>query len=121
MRSGGGLLFEPRAQVTHAYEGWSTERNYRRAFGYGMIRTRRVDPRVPYALMTRLGYLSIPLFIAGHTLIGWRSCLRHGRDHGVAWYEMPAAFALTAIACVMETPGMVSALRNQSGVDTLFR
>ncbi len=121
MRGGGSLLFEPRARVTHAYEGWATERNYRRAFGYGMIRTRRVDSRVPYAWVTRLGYLSIPLFIAGHMLIGWQSCLRHGRAHGVAWYELPVAFAITAVACSMEVPGMVSALRNQSSIDTLFR
>jgi hypothetical protein len=121
LRSGGRLLFEPLARVVHAYEGWATERNFRRGFGYGVIRTRRVDPRLPYAWLTRAGYLSIPVFIAAHILTGWWYCLSRGRDHGVLWYELPFAFALVAIACGMETPGMLSALRNQAGVDTLFR
>lgn len=121
LRSGGRLLFEPRARVVHAYEGWATERNFRRGNGYGVIRTRRVDPRMPYAWLTHLGYLSIPLFVAGHILTAWWYCLRRGRDHGVALYELPVAFAFAAIACSMETPGMLSALRNQAGVDTLFR
>jgi hypothetical protein len=121
LRSGGRLLFEPLARVVHAYEGWATERNFRRGFGYGVIRTRRVDPRLPYAWLTRLGYLSIPVFIGAHILTGWWYCLSRGRDHGVVWYELPFAFALVAIACCMETPGMLSALRNQAGVDTLFR
>ncbi len=121
LRSGGRLLFEPGARVVHAYEGWVTERNFRRGFGYGVIRTRRVDPRLPYAWLTRVSYLSIPVFIAAHILTGWWYCLRHGRKHGLVWYELPIAFALVAIACSMETPGMLSALRNQAGVDTLFR
>jgi hypothetical protein len=121
LRSGGRLLFEPRARVVHAYEGWATEQNVRRGIGYGVIRTRRADPRMPYAWLTRLGYLSIPLFVAGHILTAWWYCLRRGRDHGVVWYELPVAFAFAAIACSMETPGMLSALRNQAGVDTLYR
>ena len=121
LRSGGRLLFEPRARVVHAYEGWATEWNFRRGLGYGVIRTRRVDPRLPYAWLTRVGYLSIPLFVAAHILTGWWYCLRRGRDHGVVWYELPVAFAFVAIACTMEIPGMLSALRNEAGVDTLFR
>ena len=121
LRGGGHLRFEPRAQVVHAYEGWATERNFRRGNGYGVIRTRRADPRMPYAWLTRLGYLSIPLFVGGHILTAWWYCIRRGRDHGVAWYELPVAFAFAAAAISMETPGMLSALRNQAGVDTLFR
>jgi hypothetical protein len=120
LRSGGRLFFEPSARVLHAYEGWATERDFRRGNGYGVIRTRRVDPRMPYAWLTRLGVFSVPVFVAGHIVTAWWYCLRRGRDHGVAWYELPAAFAFAAIACTMETPGMLSALRNQA-VDTPFR
>jgi hypothetical protein len=121
LRGGGCLRFEPRARVVHAYEGWATEWNFRRANGYGVIRTRRVDPRLPYAWLTRLGYFSIPLFVAGHILTAWWYCLRRGSDHGVAWYEMPVAFAFAAVACSLETPGMLRALRNQDGDGTLYR
>jgi hypothetical protein len=121
LRAGGRLLFEPRARVVHAYEGWATEWNFRRAYGYGVVRSRRADRRVPYAGLLRLGYLSIPLFVAGHILTGWWYCLHQGRDHGMAWYELPVAFAFAAIACVMEAPGMFRALRNRPDIDTLFR
>lgn len=121
MRAGAALLFEPRARVLHAYEGWETESNFRRAFGYGIVRTRRADPRLPYAWALRLGYLSIPFFVLSHILTGWWRCMRYGHGHRVAWHELPFAFALVAIASTMEVGGMVSAFRNQEGVNTLFR
>jgi len=121
LRDGGTLFFEPRARVEHAYEGWSTELNFRREFGYGMIRTRCADPRLPYAWAVRLGYLAIPFFIAHHVLTGWWRCIRFRSVHRVGWYELPISFALIAIAGGMETSGMISAMRGQPGVESLFR
>ena len=121
VRSGGRLFFEPSARVAHAYEGWATEWDFRRGCGYGVIRSCRIDPRLPYAWLTRLGYLSIPLFVARHILSGWSYCIRRGRDHGLVWYELPIAFALVAAASCMEVPGMLSALRNETSAGTPFR
>jgi hypothetical protein len=121
LRSGGRLLFEPRARVAHAYEGWATEWDFRRGSGFAVIRSCRIDPRLRYAWVTRLSYFSIPLFVARHILTGWWYCLIRGRGHGLVWYELPAAFALVAVASCMEAPGMLSALRDRPSAGTLFR
>ena len=69
-RAGLRLLFEPRMRVTHAYHP-RFEAELRPAMGYGVIQVRRDDPRLPYASLARLGYLSIPIFVVGRTLVGW--------------------------------------------------
>jgi hypothetical protein len=120
-RSAGSLLFEPGARVVHAYEGWATEWDFRRASGYAVIRSCRVDPLLRYAWLARLSYFSIPLFVARHILTGWWYCLSCGRNHGLVWYELPAAFALVAVASCLEAPGMLSALQNRPSAGTLFR
>jgi len=121
LRSGGRLLFEPRMRVVHAYGGWENERQIRRSLGYGVISVRRCDPRIRYASLARLGYLSVPVFVAGRTLHAWWSCLRVARHYGVAWYELPMAFALAAAASALEAPGMLRAVRDQPAHETLFR
>ncbi len=121
LRAGGLLIFEPRAHVVHAHHGWKGEWHTRLGLGYGLVRTRRVDRTIPHAWMANIGYLSIPVFIAARILHSWWYCLRRGRDYGVAWYEMPAAFVFAAIACTMEAPGMLNALRDRPPPEALFR
>lgn len=121
LRDGGCLLFEPAARVVHAYDGWAREWDFRREIGFAVIHTRRIEPRLQYSWLIHLSYLAIPLLITRHMLSGWWYCLSRGRDHGVAWYELPIAFVFVVIASCMEVPGMLNALRDQPPAATLFR
>lgn len=120
-RDGGQFLFEPGMHVTHAYEGWAMEKEIRRSMGYGVIRVRRIDPRLPYAWLARLGVLSVPLFVVLRTLHSCWNCLRRAGDYGVAWYELPVAFGLAAAACSLEVPGMLRAVRDLPHAPSEFR
>ena len=121
LRDGGELWFEPRMRVVHDFEGWAMEADLRRNAGYGTVTTRLLDPRLPYAWLTRLGYASIPLFVAGKTLDSWRDCLRCARHYGVRWYELPAALALSVVVHAMEAPGMVRAFERRTLTTTAYR
>ena len=121
IRDGGRLLFEPQLRVDHAYRGWPTEKEIRRSLGYGVIKTRLLDRGVPYAKLAHLGYLSIPLFVLLRTLHSWWNCLRRARFYNVAWYQLPVAFALATVACAMEIPGMIRAVRGEPLDKTLYR
>lgn len=121
LQAGSKLYFDPRLRVEHAYQGWSTEKEIRRSMGYGVIRTRRLDRRLPYAGMARLGYLSVPLFVAARTLHSWVNCARRARPYGVTWYELPATLGLATAACVLEVPGMIRAVRDVPLDKTSYR
>jgi len=120
-REGGKFLFEPGMHVVHSYGGWSMERQIRCSMGYGVIKVRRQDPRIRWAWMAHLGLASIPLFVLLRTLHSWRNCLRCAGAYDVAWYELPAALALAAAACVIEAPGMLRAVRDQPPLPSPFR
>lgn len=120
-RAGHRFLFDPRLAVRHEYDGWPMEREIRRSMGYGVIKTRLLEPRLPYAWMARLGYPSIPLFLLFRMLhAGWNCALRR-RAYNVAWYELPAALALVPAASLMEVPGMLRAVRGLPLDKTAFR
>jgi len=119
--AGGQLWVEPAARVRHAYDGWSTERQIRRSIGYGVIATRRLNPRLPYASLARLGYLSVALFVVLRTLHSWWLAVQRGRRYGIRWYELPVTFGLSAAACGMEVPGMIRAVRGLPPPPTRFR
>jgi len=121
LRSGGQLLFEPRMRAVHDFAGWAMEGDIRRNGGYGTIITRLRDRSLPYAWLTRLGYASIPLFVAGKILNSWSDCIRCGRHYGVRWYELPAAFCLAVVVHLMEIPGMVSAFHGREITATAYR
>ena len=120
-RAGHRFLFDPRLAVRHEYEGWTTEREIRLSMGYGVIKARLQNRRLPYAWLARFGYFSIPLFTLLRTLHTCWNCFRRRRFYDVAWHEMPAAFALAAAACLMEIPGMVRAVRGLPLEKTAFR
>lgn len=120
-RAGHRFFFDPKLIVRHAYDGWPTEREIRRSLGYGVIRARQIDGGVPYASFARLGYLSIPIFAVLRALHSCSNCVRRRRLYGVAWYELPAAFALAAVVSAMEIPGMLRAVRHKPLDKTLFR
>ena len=107
---GGALRFEPVMKVTHRFEGWKMERRLRRNVGYRAVRVRQMDPRVPFAWMTRLGVLSIPVIVAVRTLDSFRDCLRVGARYGVRWFELPLAFAAAIAVHLLEIGGMRAAL-----------
>ncbi len=120
-RAGGRFLFDPDMHVTHAYDGWAMEKQIRRSMGYGVIRVRRLDPRVPYARLAQFGVLSVVLFVLLRTLHSCWNCVRRAGDYGVAWYELPLAFGLAGAACAMEAPGMLRAARDLPAPPTPFR
>ena len=120
-RAGHRFLFDPRLAVRHDYDGWAAEREIRLSIGYGVVKARLQDCRLPYAWMARLGYFSIPLLLLFRMLhAGW-NCVRRRRFYGVAWYELPAALALAVAAGLMEAPGMLRAVRGLPLEKTAFR
>ena len=120
-RGGAKLFFHPELCVQHDYNGWTDEKEIRRSLGYGVIRTRRLNPELPYASIARLGWFSVPLFITARILHSWLNCVRCAKWYGVARYELPLVFALAAAACMMEAPGMFRAVRGQPLGRTAFR
>ena len=120
-RAGGKFLFEPRMRVVHDFEGWAMEGDIRRNIGYGTINTRLRERLLPYAWLTRLGPVSIPIFSVGKTLNSWADCVRCARHYDVRWYELPIALALALVVNIMEIPGMVSAFGRRELSETNYR
>jgi hypothetical protein len=120
-RRGARFRFEPGMVVVHEFEGWAMERDIRRNIGYGTIRIRQLDPKMPWAWMARLGVASIPLFVAARTVDSWWDALRAGRHYGLRWYEQPVAFALAIVVHVLEIAGMRQAFRDEPITSTAYR
>jgi hypothetical protein len=121
IRDGWQLWFEPRMRVVHDFEGWGMEADLRRNAGFGTVATRLLDPRLPYAWLTRLGVAAIPFLVAGKILDSWRDCLRCARHYGVRWWEVPAALALSVVVHGMEAPGMRRAFERREIAVTAYR
>jgi hypothetical protein len=107
MRAGGRLFFEPQARVTHAYHGWHMQRDIRRHKGYARIITRRLDSNLPFAILGRLGYLSIPLVFGGSLLQSWWKSVLFYRDYGIRWYELPVLIFFAIVVHGLEIPGII--------------
>ena len=120
-RAGGQLLFEPTMCVVHDFEGLAMERDIRRNIGYGTIRIRQLDPRMPWAWLARLGVASIPLFVIARTADSCWDVLRAGRHYGLRWFEQPIAFALAFAVHLLEIGGMLSAFRHEAVTTTAYR
>jgi glycosyltransferase involved in cell wall biosynthesis len=120
-RRGARFRFEPGMVVVHEFEGWAMERDIRRNIGYGTIRIRQLDPKMPWAWMARLGVASIPLFVAARTVDSWWDALRAGRHYGLRWYEQPVVFALAIVVHVLEIAGMRQAFRDEPITTTAYR
>ena len=120
-QAGVEMMFEPRMEVTHAYDGWPTEREMRRALGYGVIATRLASNHTRYARLFRLGLLSIPIAIGGRIVNSCRLALQNARAYEVSWFELPAVAVLALAACTMEAPGMLRAIRGQPPADSSYR
>jgi hypothetical protein len=120
-RSGGRLYFEPAMSVIHDFEGWSMECDIRRNIGYSTIDTRLRDPSLPYAWLTRLGVLSIPVFAVGKTLDNWGDVIRCGRHYGVRGYEVGVALVMAIVVHAMEVPAMFRAFGRRPVGQTAYR
>lgn len=120
-RVGGRLLFAPSARVLHAFAGWRMERDIRRNAGFAAINIRRVDHALPYGWLARLGYLSIPAFVAGRTLKNLWQALRFGRHYGVRWYQLPLVLLFAPLVNALEVPGMIAAFRGTGVGATAYR
>lgn len=120
-RSGSVVWFDPMIQVEHDFEGWSMERDFRRNRGHGTIRTRLLDPSLPYAWLVRLGRIGIAPIVAWKIFSSWRECVRCGRGYGIRWYELPAAMAASVGINLLEVPGMLAAFRGHGPGRSNFR
>ena len=120
-RAGGQLLFEPTMCVTHEFTGWAMERDIRRNIGYGTIRIRQLDPRMPWAWLARLGVVSIPLFVLARTVDSWWDGLRAGRHYGLRWFEQPVLLAIAFVVHLLEIGGMLRAFRHAAITTTAYR
>jgi len=95
LRDGWKLWFDPEVVVVHDFEGLSMEADLRRNAGHGTIITRLRNPSLPYASLVRIGWLSIPVILAGKILGSWRDCVRCGRYYGVPGYSVPLAMVMS--------------------------
>ena len=120
-REGRPMLFEPRTRVVHDFEGWETERDIRRNFGYGAVRLRQFDPRIPHSWLLRLGRLSIPLFLGLRTLDSFWNVLRLGPAYGVPRRQLPLALGCAVVVHALEIGGMLSAFRGDPPPPSSFR
>lgn len=120
-RAGLELRFEPAMVVVHRYEGWSMERDIRCHSGYASAMVRRVEPRIPFAWLTRLGTAAIPLFLAGRLALSWATLLRLRRHYDVPLAAVPRGLALAAYLHWLELPGLRRALRGGRIDETAYR
>jgi hypothetical protein len=120
-RDGWQLLFDPRARATHAFDGWEMERDIRRNMGYGFIKIRQLNPRLPYGRLAQLGYASIPLYFVGRIIESWLRAVQFYRSYGLRWYELPVVLGLAVGVHVMEIPGMVTAFQGRTITHTAYR
>ncbi len=121
LRSNGHRIhFEPSMVVVHAHEGWDMERDIRRNAGYCTIMARRIDPRIGYSWLARLGPFTIPAFILARSVYDWRLILRLFRQYSISWYEIPVALLLSTYGHLLEIPGMLVAVRGEP-LQTAYR
>lgn len=120
-RAGARFTFEPAMGAIHAFDGLAMELDIRRNIGFGTVATRLVDRALPYAWLTRVGRLSIPLFVAGKCLSTWADCFRAFRAYGVRLHELPAALALAPVVHAIEAIGMWAAFDGRSLERTAYR
>lgn len=121
IRLGHRVLFEPRMMVTHDFEGWSMQEDIRRNIGFATIAMRIANPTMPYAWLIQLRFAAIPLIVVGKVALSiWQSA-RFAHAYGVAWYEVPLAWALAPVVRCLEVPGMIDALRGRRIVKTQYR
>jgi Glycosyl transferase family 2 len=120
-RDGWHLLFDPRARAIHAFDGWEMERDIRRNMGYGFIKVRQLNPRLPYGRLAQLGYASIPLYFAARIVESWLRVAQFYRSYGLRWYEVPGVLGLAVGVHAMEIPGMVTALQGRTITHTAYR
>jgi hypothetical protein len=120
-RDGGELWFEPAMRTVHEYAGWKLQQEICMNAGYGTVLCCLRDPQMPYAWLTRLGFASIPLFIAGKIIDAWITCVRCARSYDVPWVALPYALTLAVVTRAMEAPGMLRALRGDSLDATAYR
>ena len=121
LHDGWHLLFDPEIQVIHDFEGWRMEADVRRNAGHGTIATRLKDRTLPWAGLTRLGRVSIPLILAGKIFDSWKDCLRCGRAYGIRWWQLPAAMCVSIALHMMEVPGMWRAYEGKILRSSFFR
>ena len=121
IRRGHRVLFEPRMRATHDFEGWSMEGDVRRNIGFATIAMRHADRQMPGAWLVRLGHVAIPAIVLGKIGLSLWTAARFAGDYGVAWYEVPLAWALAPVIHCREVPGMVAALRGDSLHETAYR
>ncbi|HEX5824762.1 MAG TPA: glycosyltransferase [Candidatus Limnocylindrales bacterium] len=121
IRAGHGLAFDPGMLVVHDDMAFGAVRDIRRQLGMSIVKTRLLDPQQPYAWLVRLRYASIPIFVAGKTLLTARRVVVRRAVHGVRWYEVPAAIAAGFVHHALEVPGMIRAFRGQPVGATNFR
>jgi hypothetical protein len=113
--------FEPGMLAVHAYEGREMEKDIRRQTGYATVMVRRIDSRIAHSWLTRIGSLSIPLFLVGRILLSWRSLLQLHREYGIPWTAVPKGMMLAAYLHCLEIPGMKLAFAGGQITDTAYR
>ncbi len=121
LRAGHRLYFDPAMVVVHDDMDLAAVRDVRRHMGMTIVLTRKIDPRQPHAWLVRLGYVSIPVFVAAKTFLTAKRVVLRRAAQGVKWYEVPAAIGAGFVHHLLEVPGMILAFRGRPIRATNFR
>lgn len=122
MRQAGlAFRFEPGMLAAHAYEGWGMEHDIRRNSGYATVMVRKIDPRIEYSWLYRLGTAAIPLFFAGRLALSWAMLLRLRQYYDIPFTALPYGLWLSAYLHWLEIPGMKLAFSGHGITETAYR
>ncbi len=121
LRQGHRFYFEPAMRVVHDFEGMDMERDIRRNTGFATVHMRQLDRTLPFAWLLTLNVASIPLLFLARLCQTWGWCLRYGRYHGVAWYEVPLALVSAIRSHAYEVPGMWRAFGHRPIEESMYR
>jgi hypothetical protein len=82
---------------------------------------RRIDPRIAFSWMTRLGSASIPLFYLARLVLSWTALIRLHQYYGISVHHLPRGLSLAAYLHWLEIPGMKLAFRGERIMETAYR
>ena len=100
---------------------WDMERDIRRNSGYATVMVRRIDPRISFSWLTRLGKAAIPAFFLGRLLMSWAMFVRLRKYYDIPLSALPYGLALAARLHWMEIPGMQLAFSGNGITETAYR
>lgn len=111
-RTGRRVVFVPEI-VVHHHPSDTAGASLRRArrYGDGFVRTRLLEPTLPYASFVRAGTPGIIFITAARVLLDWWRLVRWRRESGIRRLEVPLAFLVLLAKRMVSLPAAIRAYR----------